>query len=208
MSLPEEKRTQLRCAANSLWDHTRVTARTLMRFLGSVTFAAYAVPLARLQARELQTALRKVYKLPRDLLKQVTLPPETRHNLQFWRTLQHCSRPLRRPSPAVIMATDASKKGWGASLHSSTASGPWPKHLCSLHINCLEMWAVKNALETFQQELWGKCVGIQIDNKTVVAYLQKEGWGGGGATPHSCHVCPARSCCGVTVTTSRCSLST
>ena len=77
VSLPEEKRTQWRCAVNSLWDHTRITARTLMRFLGSVTFAAYAVPLARLQARELQMALRKVYKLPRDLLKQVTLPPET-----------------------------------------------------------------------------------------------------------------------------------
>ena len=45
------------------------------------------------------------------------------------------------------------------------------------------MWAVKNALETFQQELSDKCVGIQIDNKTVVAYLQKEGVGGGGGDP-------------------------
>ena len=50
-----------------------------MSFLGSVTFAAYALPLVRLQARELQ-ALWKVYMQPCDLLKQVT---STRGASQF-----------------------------------------------------------------------------------------------------------------------------
>ena len=173
-----------------------------MRLLGSVNFAAYVVPLARLQARELQVALWKVYKPPRNLLKQVTLPPEGRHNLLLWRSLRHCSRPLGRPSQ-VIMATGASKKGWGASLHSSTTSGPCaqPTHQLSRNVGCQE------SAGSIPARAVGQVRGYP--DRQDSCCLPAEGRGGVGrgewgwvvggeeTTTRSCHVLPARSCCGV-----------
>ena len=54
-----------------------------MRFLGMINFSAYAVPLARLHLRDLQRALQREYKSPRDLNRRVVLGIEARDELQF-----------------------------------------------------------------------------------------------------------------------------
>ena len=175
VSLPGDKREELRAMADNLLRRPTVSARQLMSFLGKTTFVAYAVPLARLHTRELQKALRSVYKKPTDICKRLYLPAEARSNLLFWRHVPRVARPLRRPDADVIMATDASGTGWGASLHSRSASGQWSAKQTCLHISQLELLAVHNALLAFQQELTGRTVCVQIDNTTTVSYLAKEG---------------------------------
>ena len=77
--LPEDKVAEVRSLAASLQDRRVVSARSLMTFLGKVTFASYGVELARLHPRELQTALRSVYKRPRDIRRTVQLHREALH---------------------------------------------------------------------------------------------------------------------------------
>ena len=91
VSLPQEKREEIQTLAESLLARPSTTARRLLTF-GKVTFASYAVPLARLHTRELQTALASVYKHPGDMGKQVPLHSEARVNLEFWQCLQHTPR--------------------------------------------------------------------------------------------------------------------
>ena len=67
VSLPREKTDEIGALAGRLLSRPRAMARQLLTFLGKPAFAAYAVPLARLHTRELQGALRSVYKHPRDM---------------------------------------------------------------------------------------------------------------------------------------------
>ena len=86
------------------------------------------------------------------------------------------SMQVRLPEDKVAeMATDASSSGWGGSLHALSANGRWSRGQRSRHINSLELMAVENSLRPFQDRVEGRTVCVQIDNRTAVAYLAKEG---------------------------------
>ena len=84
-----------------------------------------------------------------------------------------CLHPLKH---ALQIFTDASQEGWGAHLDEHTARGTWSLPESKLHINHL---AVFLALKEFQSFCCNKTVLIAADNTTVVAYINKEGGGGG-----------------------------
>lgn len=71
--------------------------------------------------------------------------------------------------------TDASSSGWGALYKSNPAFGSWLIHEQCLHINCLEMIAVRLALKTFLLVLKVHNVLVRLDNMTVVAYVNCQG---------------------------------
>ena len=102
--LPEDKVEEIHSLAANLQERRVVSARSLMTFLGKVTFASYGVELARLHSRELQTALRTVYKRPRDICRTIHLHREALHSLDFWKELTPSPLPLRRPQAEIIMA--------------------------------------------------------------------------------------------------------
>ncbi|KAL0186640.1 hypothetical protein M9458_018310, partial [Cirrhinus mrigala] len=65
-------------------------------------------------------------------------------------------------SRRIVVTTDASKTGWGATCNGQAASGVWtgPRLFC--HINCLELLAVLLALR-------------RSDNTATVAYINHQG---------------------------------
>ena len=71
--------------------------------------------------------------------------------------------------------TDASTMGWGASLLQDSISGMWTTHERSLHINTLELRAIRLGLLHFTELLQGKTVAVFSDNATALSYLAKEG---------------------------------
>ncbi|XP_071832413.1 uncharacterized protein [Apostichopus japonicus] len=73
------------------------------------------------------------------------------------------------------ITTDASLSGWGAHWSNRTAWGTWSQTETSLHINILEMMAVKRALEAFNDHVQGTITTIFTDNTTVVAYINRQG---------------------------------
>ena len=78
----------------------------------------------------------------------------------------------------MLIQTDASRKGWGAvcqGISSGGGGGQWSKEKQLLHINVLELKAVKLALLTLNKEKSLKAVRFEIDNTTALLYLVKMG---------------------------------
>ena len=71
--------------------------------------------------------------------------------------------------------------GWGAHLLDQSVSGLWSNQETSLHINILEMKALFLALQAFQDMIANQRVTAMCDNSTVVAYVSRQGGGGGGS---------------------------
>ena len=84
-------------------------------------------------------------------------------------------RYLIRSHSQVLIQTDAFRKGWGAVCQGILTGGQWSKEEQLLHINLLELKAVKLALLSFSKQKSLKAVHIQIDNTTALLYLKKKG---------------------------------
>ena len=54
--------------------------------------------------------------------------------------------PLHPQEHNTLIFTDASDQGWGAHLENMTVSGNWTSQEKTLHINVLELKAVKDSL--------------------------------------------------------------
>ena len=101
-----------------------------------------------------------------------------KEELQWWiKNLKICNgRYLIQSHSQVLIQTDASRKGWGAVCQGmSTGEGKRSKEEQLLHINVLELKAVKLALLTFNKQKSLKAVHFQIDNTTALLYLVKMG---------------------------------
>ena len=75
----------------------------------------------------------------------------------------------------MLIQTDASRKGWGAVCQGISTGGQWSKEKQLLHINILELKAVKVPLLTFNKQKSLIAVHFQIDNTTALLYLVKMG---------------------------------
>ena len=151
--------------------------RTFMSLIGLLTATEKQVTLGRLHMRPIQWHLKKHWRVPESLEKEIPIPRSLHQYLQWWTQEENVlkGQPLRPLRHAVQIFTDASKEGWGAHLGDFTASGTWSVPESKLHINFLELKAVLLALKRFQHLVQGKIVLIATDNTTVVAYINKEG---------------------------------
>ena len=151
--------------------------RTFMSLIGLLTATEKQVPLGRLHMRPIQWHLKKHWRVPESLEKEIPIPRSLHQYLQWWTQEENVlkGQPLHPLRHAVQIFTDASKEGWGAHLGDFTASGTWSVPESKLHINFLELKAVLLALKRFQHLVQGKVVLIATDNTTVVAYINKEG---------------------------------
>ena len=85
--------------------------------------------------------------------------------------------PILPPDPIAFLYTDASHYGWGAHLEPMRLSvhGRWSEDQSQLHINILEIMAIRFALKKAIRYIHHFCVIISIDNTTVVSYINKQG---------------------------------
>ena len=74
------------------------------------------------------------------------------------------------PPPDLLMVTDASTKGWGASCLGVSNGSP-----CRDHINMLELKAVKLGLLTFAKFRKVQRIHLQMDNQVALTYILKMG---------------------------------
>ncbi|XP_041357753.1 uncharacterized protein LOC121374713 [Gigantopelta aegis] len=102
----------------------------------------------------------------------------------FVQTIQECLVdkclsqviPLHPLALELVLFTDASLEGYGAHLGDQHLSGVWSAFERSLHINLLEMEAVRRACLQFWSIIRHRRILLRCDNTAVVAYLNR--WGG------------------------------
>ncbi|MDA8639379.1 reverse transcriptase domain-containing protein [bacterium] len=80
------------------------------------------------------------------------------------------------PTHDVSIDTDAGPWAWGGFLGQQSAGGFWSRRqLSRLSQNHKELLGVFFTLQAFEEQLVGKTVLVQTDNKSVISYLMKGG---------------------------------
>ena len=151
--------------------------RHFMSLIGLLTATEKQVSLGRLHMRPIQWHLKRHWRVPESLEKEIPVPRLLHLHFLWWtkETNVLLGQPLHPLRHAIQIFTDASKEGWGAHLGDFTTSSTWSVPESHLRINFLELKAVLLALKRFQHLVQGKVILVTTDNTTVVAYINKEG---------------------------------
>ncbi len=138
---------------SSFRGRTVVPLKQFQRLLGHMASAAAVTPLGFRHMRPLQHWLHS--QVPRWAWRRgalwVNITQECRRSFSPWTDLAflRAGVPLEQVSRHVVVTTDASSTGWGATCNGQAASGLWMGPRLLWHINCLELLAVHLALRQF-----------------------------------------------------------
>ena len=144
--------------------------------LGVMSSMSAVVPGARLRMRLLQLRLNVAGALASEV-DLVSWDDSCLSDLQWWSVVSHLvvRVPLDLPRPDLLLFTDASDSGWGASLANDHLSGLWSPVSLQFSINHQELLVVLFAVRGFLHLLEHQTVALFSDNTTALSYLRKEG---------------------------------
>nr|XP_025045344.1 uncharacterized protein LOC112547415 [Pelodiscus sinensis] len=155
-----------------------IPTRVCLQLLGHMAAATIVVYNARLRFRCLQHWLATVYIPSRHSVhRPVVVPQYVRESLQWWTNPTNLLTgvPFHRPQPTIQITTDASLIGWGTHMGNSTVQGRWLPREMLLHINLLELRAVRHACKHFQSHIQNTTTRILTDNMATMFYINKQG---------------------------------
>ena len=97
--------------------------------------------------------------------------------LMWWDThmINWNGKSLLKKEVDLIIDSDASLIGWGATCQTQRTGGPWSKAEGKMHINCLELLAATFEVHTFLKGKSRMSVLLRLDNTTAVAYINNLG---------------------------------
>ncbi len=177
--LTEEHAQSVLNCLSSFRGRTVAPLKLFQRLLGHMASVAAVTQLGLLHMRPLQHWLYS--RVPRWAWRRgalrVNITQECRRSFSPWTDLAflRAGVPLEQVSRHVVVTTDASSTGWGATCNGQAASGLWTGPRLLWHINCLELLAVHLALRQFRPLLLGKHVLVRTDNTAAVSYINRMG---------------------------------
>ena len=174
----EEKCQALWAKILSLRSKKVCTARGMASLLGSIESMAETIPLGRVHKRPLQREVSQRFNPHQDGWNcSLRLGPWFLQATQVWLDFMPNPPPvpLTLPAPETRLFVDASTQGWGAHTTDLKVAGVWSPQECSLHINHLELLAVRKALEALQSRLPRGHLQVTSDNRSVVAHINHQG---------------------------------
>jgi ribonuclease HI len=148
----------------------RVPVRELAAFCGLTQSLYLAMPPARFLNRSLHDAV----GTRRHWRSLVVMTSACLRDLRVYAALPHkwTGRAIWRSPMTASLHCDASPKGWGGVLNNRVpAHGFWHPHQRDLHINQLELRAVRYTVERFLEALRGRSVLLWDDSQVVCHIL-------------------------------------
>ena len=107
---------------------------------------------------------------------KMKLSQPCKDDLCWWlQNIDSASKSVGFPEVRTTLETDASLQGWGACVGELSTGGRWSFQESKLHINVLELLAVKFALRSLCSQNENEAIKILCDNTTSVAYLTHKG---------------------------------
>ena len=146
--------------------------------LGHMTSLEVFIPGARLRMREVQFWLHQCWDMVSNpLTYRIRLSDHLLPDLLWWNSEPRLRQgvPIQDPLPTLFLYSDASTQGWGASMGDHRVSGLWSRQEQSLHINILELRAVRLAMVRLEPFLVSCVVAVLMDNTTALSYIRKQG---------------------------------
>ena len=176
--LPEEKIQKVMKECRHTINKRSVTARHLAHLIGLLSSTAPAISVAPFHYRGLQRLRQRALQNSRgNYDHEIVVDKEAEADLLWW--VEHVrgsdGHPVVHPSADMILTTDASKSGWGATDQERSTGGMWTQDERKAHINCLEMKAALLALQTFVSTRQNIHILLLIDNSSAIAYINHKG---------------------------------
>ena len=177
LSLPKEKIKKAKKACQAILDSQGPTIREISKLLGYLTSTIQAVFPAPIHFRHLQIEKNQALNAYQDYSTIIQLSQLAREELMWWGDNLEAwnGKALVSGEPDLIIETDASLNGWGASCMGVTTGGRWSQEEQHLHINCLELLAGAFALKTFTKNKAQMRVRLLMDNTSAAHYINKMG---------------------------------
>ena len=176
-SLLEKKVSKVQKQCQELLQKTQVSRLELTKLIGLLSSSIQTVLPTQIIFRYQQQQQIQALKIQGSYCKKVILNKNSKEELKRWmKNLKICNGCyLILSQSQVLIQTDASRKRWGAVCQRISTVEQWPKEEQLLHINVLELKAVKLALLTFNKQTSLKVVHFQIGNTTAIHYLVEMG---------------------------------
>ena len=146
LRLPPEKFKKIRAVSRKLLEAGQVSACALSRLIGA---ANQVIPQALLFYRHLQMDLARALRTSdQDYDSTLTLSLDSREELLWWdnQMIKWNGKTILTTEPDLIIESDASNQGCGASCQGTNTGGPWSTQEKTRHINCLELLAATKPL--------------------------------------------------------------
>ena len=155
-----------------------MSARALSRLLTKMNAANQVIPPAPLFYRHLQMDLAEALRASnQDYESTLTLGSDSKEELIWWdnQMINWNGKTILSVEPDMVIESDASNIGWGASCQQTSTSGPWSAQEETWHINCLELLVATLAVKTFVKNKRHLAVLLKTDSATAVVYINNQG---------------------------------
>ncbi|KAI8428780.1 hypothetical protein MSG28_007454 [Choristoneura fumiferana] len=172
-SLPQKKILSIEKDLNKILRDQEWNWQLAKSLLGKLNFASFVIPLGRLHCRNLQRAANLLPEHQKK--KMIPITPIILQECAWWLGNLKQNGSLIKYRVTVFITSDASDQGWGAQIDETMISGLWTPAQKQWHINKKELYAVLQAFRSETTYLKEKRVVVQSDNRTVVAYIKKQG---------------------------------
>ena len=152
------------------------TIKELASVIGMLISTFPAIPYGKLHYRNLEKCKIEALKLHKgDFMAPVTIEPLAESELLRWLdNIDNTYNDIQLPDIDIVIYTDASEQGWGATDGISPTVGQWlPSG--NQHINFLELKAVYFAIKSYCKNYGFKHVRIMTDSQTAVTYINHMG---------------------------------
>ena len=183
--LPDEKKCRIVTLCKKLFDMQVAKIRFVAKVVGTLVAALSAVEYGKLFYRKLEQCKIEALRTQRgNFDAHMTVTEEMRQDLSWWISNVHAQvRRIQRPAPHVVIATDASMKGWGCNTGKEAFNGVWTLEEQTDHINVLELKAVLFSILALGEEIKDRHVRVLSNSTTAVTYINKMG----GLTSEKCN---------------------
>ena len=187
LTLTPHRKSNIAEVCTKLLLHTRQKIRFVSSVIGMLIAALPAVRHGALHYRATEAA--KNFALREhggDFEALMMLSPEAGEEVRWWiANVSHSRKFLHAPPITIVIHSDASLAGWGATDSVSTVGAPWKDTDDLLHINVLELTAARLALDTLATTARSTHIQLKLDNLMAIAYINKMG---GTHSPNCNHV--------------------
>ena len=172
MEIPKEKIKETPQELHTWTYRTMTTGKEMESLVGKLQFMGKCVKPGRIFISRLINWMKTL-----DRQRKYTIPLKARKDMAWWaRYLEEYNGVSilwlhNNTEPDQLIATDASKKGYGGISGQQYFKGRFPLDWHSKNIAELEMWAVLVALKIWAPKLRGQYFRIQVDNEAVATVI-------------------------------------
>lgn len=175
--LPKDKLRALQRLVRASAKRSSLSPRELASLVGKLLATARAVSPASLFCGPLSDLQAEFARARVGWDIQVPISRSIRCHIAWWVSFLEdwngTAILLPSKTPDVVVFTDASDSGWGASTHNAAAWGSWTLQQAAQHINIKELLAVLLGLESFVKLVSHKTVLIRTDSIVAMAYVNR-----------------------------------